>query len=205
MKFFIFWLCMALSLALSLAAPAEAQDLSSFYVTPKIMSSYQKADMNEGYERSSVFGLGLSVGTDLSYSSSLPIRLEVEYLFHGNETYTQTGVSTHDLSAHSLLGNVFFDLQTDTAFTPYIGGGAGFACLNDRATVANVTSKGNRWNFAWDAGGGVAWGLSERLALDLGYRYMDLGESNDITSGNRNYNVSLTAHEFSVGLRFTGF
>ena len=198
-------LALSLTLALTLAAPAAAQDLSSFYVTPKLLGSYQKADMNGGHERNAVFGLGASVGTDLSYSSSLPLRLEAEYLYHGNETFSKGGESI-DLSAHSILGNAFFDFQTDTALTPYIGGGLGLACLNDRITVASSSSsKGNRWNFAWNAGGGVAWGFSEKLALDMGYRYMDLGKTHDHTDYGQSYNASLTAHEFSLGLRFTGF
>jgi opacity protein-like surface antigen len=207
-KFFLSWNCamlaLSLTLALGLAAPAAAQDVSSFYVTPKIMTSLQQVEMNGGNERASVFGLGLSVGSDLSYSTSLPLRLEAEYLYHGNETYTKSS-NTHDLSAHSILANVFFDLQTDTAFTPYLGGGGGLSCLNDRATVSDVTSKGSRWNFAWDLGGGVAWGLNENMALDLGYRYMDLGKSHDVTKDNRAYNVSLTSHEISLGLRIMGF
>jgi len=202
MKIFSAWNFLALSLIL--AAPAAAQDLSSLYLTPKIMASYQKAEMNTGHERSSIFGLGLSLGTDLSYSSSVPIRVEAEYLYHGNETYSRAGHDSHDLSAHSIMANGFFDIQTDTALTPYVGGGLGLACINDRATVAD-TSKGSRWNFAWNAGGGVALGLSERLALDLGYRYMDLGKSPDKIWGGQNYNLSLTAHEFSLGLRLMSF
>jgi len=195
---------LALALTLALAAPAAAQDLSSFYVTPKLMGSYQKADMNGGHERSGVFGLGASVGSDLSYSTSLPLRLEAEYLYHGNETFSHGGESI-DLSAHSIMGNAFFDFQTDTALTPYIGGGLGLACLNDRITTAHSSSKGNRWNFAWNAGGGVAWGLGEKLALDFGYRYMDLGKTHDHTDFGQASNASLTAHEFSLGFRFSGF
>ena len=209
MKNFLFWnhtmLGLSLALALTLAAPAAAQDLSSFYVTPKIMASYQKADMNGGHERNAVFGLGASVGSDLSYSSSLPIRLEAEYLYHGNESFSTAGDNL-DLTAHSILGDAFFDLQTDTELTPYIGGGLGLACLNDRiTTVGNYSSKGNRWNFAWNAGGGVAWGISEKMALDLGYRYVDLGKTHDHTTSSGSHNASISAHEFSLGVRFTGF
>ncbi|MDR2935025.1 MAG: outer membrane beta-barrel protein [Candidatus Adiutrix sp.] len=201
-----YWmLSLGLTLALGLAAPAAAQDMSSFYVTPKIMASYQTVDMHTGDERSSVLGFGGSVGSDLSYSTSWPLRLEAEYLYHGNETFSRPTDCTIDLSAHSFLANAFLDLNTDTALTPYLGGGLGLAYLTDRASYGNATSKGSRWNFAWDVGGGVAWGLNENLALDLGYRYMDLGKSHDNDIGGVGYNVSLTAHEFSLGLRVMGF
>ena len=204
------YLALGLILALGSAAPAAAQDLSSFYVTPKIMTSYQKAEMKDGSERSSVFGLGFALGTDLSYSTSLPIRAELEYLYHGNESFSgsSNGINyTHDISAHSILANAFFDFQTDTAFTPYAGGGLGLGYLKDKASssAGNMSTTVSRWNLAWNLGGGVAWGLNENMALDLGYRYMDLGKTENISFGGRNYNASLTAHEFGIGLRFMAF
>ena len=194
---------LTLSLALGLAAPAAAQDLSSFYVTPKVMGSYQKAEMNGGSEKGSVLGLGVSLGTDLSYSSSLPVRLETEYLYHGNQTFS-VGNQNHDISAHSIMGNIFLDLQTDTEFTPYVGGGLGVAHLKDHVTVGNTITRDKRWNLAWNLGGGIAWGLSESLALDLGYRYMDLGKT-DGSLLPESTTTELTAHEFSLGLRISGF
>jgi len=206
-NFQILSLSLALSLALGLAAPAAAQDFSSFYVTPKVMSSYQKAEMNGGSEKGSVLGLGVSLGTDLSYSSSLPIRLETEYLYHGNQTFSVGNVN-HDISAHTIMGNIFLDLQTDTEFTPYVGGGLGVAYLNDHVTsLAGDDTKDKRWNLAWNLGGGIAWGLSESLALDLGYRYMDLGKTDGsrLASQPTMAEADLTAHEFSLGLRISGF
>ncbi|MDR2724602.1 MAG: outer membrane beta-barrel protein [Candidatus Adiutrix sp.] len=200
------YLALSLILALASAVPAAAQDLSSFYVTPKLMTSFQKGDMNGGSERSSVFGLGFAIGTDLSYASSLPIRAEIEYLYHGNETFSRPGQS-HDISAHSFMGNAFYDFQTDSAFTPYAGGGLGLSLLKDKARISgspDMSTNVSRWNLAWNLGGGVAWGLNENMALDFGYRYMDLGKTQKINAG-QTYNVSLTAHEFSVGLRLMSF
>jgi opacity protein-like surface antigen len=198
---------LALGLVLGLAAPAAAQDMSSFYVTPKIMTSYQKAEMSDVNEKGSVFGLGVSLGTDLSYSSSLPIRVETEYIYHGNQTFTR-GSDNHDISSHTIMGNAFLDIHTDTDFTPYVGGGLGVAYLNDHVTtLAEKTNytKDKIWNFAWNAGGGVAWGLNESMALDLGYRYMDMGKTDGSRVGSNSTTTDLTAHEFSLGLRISGF
>jgi opacity protein-like surface antigen len=55
---------------------------------------------------------------------------------------------------------------------------------------------------------GVGWQVSERVTLDFGYRYLDMGkaESGHIdNAGFWNPKVrldDLTAHEFKVGLRF---
>jgi len=199
-----YYLALSLILALGSAAPAAAQDLSSFYLAPKIISSSQKAEFNGGgSEKSSILGLGLAMGTDLSYASSLPLRVELEYLYHGSETY-RNGTYSHEVSAHSLMANAFLDIQTDTAFTPYLGGGLGLGYLKDRYTIG-VSSTATRWNFAWNLGGGVAWGLNENLALDFGYRYMDLGKTDSVVNGGGVHNVSLTAHELGIGLRIMAF
>jgi opacity protein-like surface antigen len=200
------YLALSMVMALGLAAPAAAQDFSSFYLTPKIMTSYQKADMDSGgSERSSVFGLGFAVGTDLSYSTSMPIRVEGEYLYHGNQTFRSNSHS-HEVSAHSIMANAFVDFHTDTTLTPYAGGGFGLSYLNNKvnSNSNSDSAKSNRWNFAWNLGGGVAWSLNESLALDLGYRYMDLGKTQGNNLGSP-ADVSLTAHEFGLGLRITGF
>jgi opacity protein-like surface antigen len=197
-------LALSLLLALGLAAPAAAQDVSSFYVTPKLLLSFQNAELGGGREEGSVFGLGISVGTDLSYSSSLPLRLELEYIYRNDQNFTRAG-NSHEVSAHSILGNAFFDILTDTNYTPYLGGGLGLALLEDRYNVLDASSKSNRWNFAWNLGGGVAWNWNENLALDLGYRYLDLGKTESVRVRDLVQNVELTAHEFSLGLRIMGF
>ncbi|MDR2827651.1 MAG: porin family protein [Candidatus Adiutrix intracellularis] len=201
--------------------PLAAQDLSSFYVTPKVLYSYQSGNVNGpavgGEYSKSVFGLGLSVGTDFSYSTSLPIRLEVEYLYHGKNKFDNVNnnvIQSFDISSHSFLANAFFDIDIDTAFTPYVGGGLGLAYVNtDSVTnfLGNfppiISLKHSGWNFAWNVGGGVAWSLSESMTLDLGYRYVDLGRSDTGFQylPNVGSSVDLTAHELSLGLRFSGF
>ncbi|MDR3038419.1 MAG: outer membrane beta-barrel protein, partial [Candidatus Adiutrix sp.] len=177
-----------------------------------------------GSQDDTSFGLGVAVGSDLSYSTAYPIRVEAEYLYHGKQSFNngphlvdgRLVSQTYDVSAHSLMANGFFDISTATAFTPYVGGGLGLAYVKsdfnsifsngDRVSVTNDSGK---WNFAWNIGGGVAWSLNETMALDLGYRYMDLGrgDSGDFTVGGHSgqASVDLTAHEFGLGLRFTGF
>jgi opacity protein-like surface antigen len=74
---------------------------------------------------------------------------------------------------------------------------------------ATVSTSSNSWNFAYNVGAGVSYAVSEQLALDLGYRYYDLGSASPgasavdgITPGG---SVDVTAHELSLALRFSGF
>lgn len=181
-----------------------------------------------GKETDNNFGLGLSVGMDMGYYYDLPMRLELEYVYRGKAEFGQgpstvwsggqafTASHSFDVTAHSLMANAFYDFNNDSVFTPYIGAGLGFAYLDTtyRAGIANglsgsVASTSNNWNFAWNVGAGVAYHINDAVALDLGYRYVDLGTVETGTTTVSNFlgssSVDYTAHEMSIGLRFSGF
>jgi opacity protein-like surface antigen len=66
-------------------------------------------------------------------------------------------------------------------------------------------------NFAWNLGIGAAWKLTDNIALDLGYRYANLGKAKtgyarDILGNN--YDAwaktnNVTTHQFLFGARFS--
>src|SRR5262249_47421606 len=88
------------------------------------------------------------------------------------------------------LGNVYIDLGTWWHITPFIGAGAGFA----RNTIDNFRdintpmggvaygASASKWNFAWAAHAGLAYQVTPTFAVELAYRYIDLGnaESGDL-------------------------
>jgi opacity protein-like surface antigen len=230
---------------MSLAAPvaASAQQIDSLYVTPRLIYSYQLGDMSAakwnqgawsasalgGEAKDKVFGFGLAAGTDLGYSSGWPVRVEAEYVYRGKAEFgkgpstvtwvdgsSRTAKNSFEVTAHSLMVNAFYDFNTATSFTPYLGLGLGGSYLDSsyQTSVVNgvsgsaSVSKGS-WNLAWNAGGGVAYHLSENAAVDFGYRYVNLGsaDTGDVSmlglSGSSE--IDYTAHEFSIGLRLTGF
>ncbi len=240
------------ALAIALATPslkAHAQEIGSLYFTPKIFYSYQKGDTSggawqDGAWNAPVMGgsgddsnvaLGLAIGTDLGYYYDLPMRLEFEYMYRteanfGGGSATVNGgagerLSTSqnfDVKAHTFMVNGFYDINLDTFFTPYIGGGIGLGYLStnyalaasNNNTIVHNSRSGDDWNFVWNVGGGVAFPLSENISLDFGYRYVDLGTGSvgnvSVTpAGGYTYHgnpeVDYTTHEFGVGLRFSGF
>lgn len=230
---------------LSLAAPvaASAQEIDSIYVTPRLIYSYQKGDMSAakwrqgqwtasalgGEETDKNLAFGLAVGTDLGYSSDWPVRVEGEYVYRNKAEFSKgpssvtwvdgsarTASHSFEVTAHSLMVNAFYDINTASSLTPYIGAGLGGAYLKTdyRTSISNGgnasigVSKSN-WGLAWNVGGGVAYHLNENAALDFGYRYVDLGtaETGSINALGMtgSSEVDYTAHEFSIGLRLTGF
>jgi len=93
---------------------------------------------------------GLAVNGAYGIDLDNTVRLEAEV------GYRQVSPS----NAFSLLLNGWYDFTNDTRFTPYLGGGVGL-------------SRG----VAYQAGGGIAYSLHPKFALDLGYRYFGVSSS----------------------------
>ena len=120
------------------------------------------------------------------------------------------------IEAYSALANVYADLGNFHGVIPYIGGGIGASYLRtsdvggaakDANTGKNPDGAG-KWNFAWALMAGVEYPISDSLSLDLGYRYLNLGDAKSgyVTDGEgvstRMDYKDITAHEVRVGLRY---
>ena len=120
------------------------------------------------------------------------------------------------IEAYSALANVYADLGNFHGVIPYIGGGIGASYLRtsdvegsakDANTGKNPGGAG-KWNFAWALMAGVEYPISDNLSLDLGYRYLNLGDAKSgyVTDGQgvstRMDYKDITAHEVRVGLRY---
>ena len=80
------------------------------------------------------------------------------------------------LSTVYLLGNLWFDLDTGSALTPYIGGGVGIGWAS-----IDYDGDSDPWSgsgFAYQVGVGIKYAVTDSMSLDLGYRYMRLGNAN---------------------------
>lgn len=135
------------------------------------------------------------------------------------------------MRSQAVLANLYYDFRPGQRFNPYVGAGIGAAYVDTSGgsypnnTCGCVPYVGkDQWNFAWalmagvsmrlDRGTRYAGGIKDsvtytepgRLHLDLGYRYLNLGE---VATGPNSWDNrpgpktdSLDAHEFRVGLRY---
>jgi opacity protein-like surface antigen len=87
-----------------------------------------------------------------------------------------------DRSATTVLGNAYLDLSNDTAFTPYVGLGAGYSFVKDGKDGVAVAGTA-----------GVAVDLTQNMALDVSYRYRQT-----MVSGS-----DPKEHQIMTGLRFS--
>jgi opacity protein-like surface antigen len=123
-----------------------------------------------------------------------------------------------DVTAWSALANVYADLGTYGGFTPYVGAGVGASYLvtsNYKMDPAGTTPDDEgSWNFAWALMAGTSYSITDQLSLDVGYRYLNLGDARTgaISDGNvanpqttRVKIDDIDAHEVRVGLRYNLF
>ena len=200
------------------------------YVAPKIIYGltymkdfkYQQGNgykENIGNELDSTFGGSLAMGYDFSKKLNIPVRTELEYA-----AFTKAeakGIICGDNIKHSnniqtLFMNIYYDINTGTKFIPYIGAGVGAGFIRTKARIDwrsgdNIESTGSKTetNFAWNIGLGLGYQIANNVALDVGYRFVDLGRVQTnfhywgYIAGWRMDIKRIYQHQFSMGARFT--
>lgn len=204
-----------------------------------------------GDKTDSTFGGSIAVGYDFSKQFNVPIRAEVEYSSfsdaeaQGSEARVFISPGNAHITGRQTFGiqtlflNVYYDFETGTRYTPYIGAGLGQGFIDisghlvfsanglmgsDIITMNIVGANSEKiTNFAWNIGAGVGISLTEKWTLDAGYRFVDLGSIEVISTGlpgfrvNNDGNVyhfygqfpvdmktkNLYQHQFSLGARYT--
>jgi opacity protein-like surface antigen len=152
------------------------------------------------------FDTGMSYGGAVGYDFGA-IRVEGE-LSHMSSDLKDDGyeadaglVQTGDMSATALMANAWYDIDTGTKFTPYVGGGIGVAKVKGNSSRDyeadeqipdghNLTyASFSNTEFAYQVGAGVDYSLTEDMTVGLGYKYLASGD-NDF-------------HTVNVGMRYT--
>lgn len=192
------------------------------------VTHYQNSFANEKH-KDDVWGLRFAAGaaTPVKYGQ---VRGEFElgwnddakdsnnFAFKIKDTYNHKFAT--ELSVYSAMLNVYYDIDTGTKFTPYVGAGIGYAHLKNKTKVTGSTPAGalnlgsseSENNFAWNVGAGVSYALNDKVSLDAGYRYSDYGNIKESVSQkvsglkeplNVNGKYDVTSHEFLLGARYS--
>lgn len=103
----------------------------------------------------------------------------------------------------SIMANGYIDFANDTALTPFITAGLGFA----RVDVGRITtplapgvwlSGGRDTVFAYNLGAGVGFAVTEQVTIDFKYRYF-------ATEGPKivNTEIDVGSHNLYAGIRYS--
>lgn len=117
------------------------------------------------------------------------------------------------LTVLAATANAWYDLDTGTAWSPYIGIGVGAANVQVKLATgeetADVYFEGNGWGFAYQAGVGVAVEVLTGFSLVGGYQFFGtlqtkVTDQGDNTAATDDLTVSptLMAHGVHLGMRF---
>ena len=166
-------------------------------------------------QSNTVGSFGAAIGMNFAKWGA-PIRGEIEYDYrtdfgyNPNPNFTNAGIptkSTNALNTQTVLVNAFYDIDTGTKFTPFVGGGLGVA-INDTSGTASLLNGSNAVNysssntsFAWALSGGVNYAIDAHWSVDASYRYIDLGKA-DFGTNTAILSGNVSSNEILAGLRY---
>lgn len=200
--------------AFAFVANANALEVNP-YVSAKLSYDWAKNDVifdsnnPDKFEKTkfhkNVWGAHFAAGV-----KAKAVRTEVEWNHHqdAKKKLVQDGERLR-LQNNSLMLNAYYDINTCTKWTPYVGAGVGVAMLKFTAKDMNDGGKASdrTYNVAWQVGAGVAYDLTSNVALDAGYRYIDGGAAVADKIKNQGYRskdkIDTAAHEIYFGARYT--
>lgn len=142
-----------------------------------------------------------AVGTGFD---SVPMRAELALSYQGNDldTFTETGGTTDDasdssLSAIAFMLNGYYDIKTESAFTPYLLAGLGFTS----AEVDFGDTKEDDTVFTGQLGIGVGYAVTDNLIIDLKYKFM-ASQAIEFTDEDEKIEIDLSGQQVQLGVRF---
>lgn len=192
-------------LTMALAGAAQARD--GFYVAARGgYTDYNVNSIKDGaadkakVELGGVWNMSGAIGYKVNY-----FRIEGEYTYRDNsddQYETKTAGAYHEtvLDSDSFMANAYLDMMPNYWISPYIMGGIGLSRLDLETHDVSPGGTGSDKetnsanNFTYAFGGGLSLRLNRCLNLDMGYRYVDMGELDD---------ADINAHEWNMGLRYT--
>jgi opacity protein-like surface antigen len=139
--------------------PAETYQALGFYL--RADAGWSFLDWSGGKNDNNV-----AVGGGVGYRFNDNLRTDLRVDYAGKYSVAPGS----DMSITTALGNLYFDIPTGTAFTPYLGAGVGYGW----APVSNGPDKNG---LAVGLMAGVGVDLTNNLTLDVGYRFRDIMSS----------------------------
>lgn len=138
----------------------------------------------------------LLAGAGIGYRISNNLRLDLIFAHKGNYGFfekreVQYSPDPNDLGPKEGEWNVttnlwmisgYYDIPTQSMFTPYITAGIGVALHKIKDSNFVVAYKGYKYAgasekaFAWSAGVGSLYKIRDKISLDFSYRYTDMGK-----------------------------
>jgi opacity protein-like surface antigen len=143
-------------------------------------------------------GLSLAVGSkvdSLRYEGEFSYRTNDMDTISANDMGTPVSIPVNgDITAMTLMGNIYGDINTDSAVTPFIGIGLGFSKLDGDLEGDSE----NDTVFAYQLILGTGFKVNDTTNIDVSYRYFATADAEfDGTE------IEYATHNIMVGARFS--
>ncbi len=138
-------------------------------------------------------------------------RAEAEVLYNTNDvsTLNVAGVGSvtagGDISTLGFMVNGYYDIDTNSKWRPFIGGGIGGAnvSINSLSAVGVLLADDDTTVFAYHVKVGVAYEFSPAWAGTLGYRFFGTEDADFVDSSGAAFSTDgIQAHIIELGMRF---
>lgn len=224
-------------LAVSAAGAAGAADFGTYASAKLSLGTGQVSDLQLGVktrwnpvqkgtdESDSFIGGKIAFGFEIPADSiSGTLRAEAEYGYNSKIKITTTNVlyptekPDASLTSHTGALNAYYDLNTGSAITPYVGAGFGFACVDGSidyvgvaAPLAAINGSDSDTLIVWNLSAGARYAIDDAISVDLGYRYSNFGTvefeglsnvSPAGAAGKVDASAKLNSHEVMLGLAY---
>lgn len=143
---------------------------------------------------------GLRAEAELGYLSSPVASHDIAGIgpFEGDD-------AQGDASAFFGLASVYYDLPLNAPIKPFVGGGIGVADVafeGHGTTPAGTVLDDSATAFAWHLTGGVGYDISENVALEVGYRYLEFDGVDVVALDGTETSTDASNHIVFAGLKY---
>ena len=184
-------------------------------------------EVSRDFDGAPIFGAGIGYKFNRWFRADVTGEYRSKADFTGADIIESGGVTTvntYDAKKSEWLGlvNAYADLGSWRGISPYVGAGVGAVNVEIHGfSDIGVGSSGDpafafgedndEWNFAWAVYAGVGFEVTPSVTLDIGYRYLDLGdaESGDLVTYDGVNNVDnpmefkdIASHDIRLGVRY---
>ncbi|MDR1166059.1 MAG: TonB-dependent receptor plug domain-containing protein [Deltaproteobacteria bacterium] len=140
---------------------------------------------------------------NIDYNTNNDVRIDLDnttwFLDQPAKVNIFEGKQNMSARTYNVFLNGFIDWRNKTRFTPYVGGGLGLThfhvetkqdiaieydhtrtgfnsvWFNPSHTARIFRTRDRKWDFAWNFSVGCSYQVSDNAAIDISYRYVDLG------------------------------
>lgn len=143
---------------------------------------------------------GYGFGAVVGYKWWVGLRAELEISYRENDLDNASGfILNGDISALTVMGNVWYDFQTGTPWIPYVGGGLGVARIDMDSSAFPIDD--SDVVLAGQIGGGIGFELSPGIVVSADYRFLATSDAELADDFGAPFDQEYMSHSVFFGIR----